>query len=61
MTDTPFTYILKILALSVIISCGIRYLGPMLPISPSPTIAVVAILLPSTIMALLLGLRAKRV
>ncbi|MDX2099315.1 MAG: hypothetical protein SFW36_16170 [Leptolyngbyaceae cyanobacterium bins.59] len=57
--NSSLGFIAKILVLSTAISLAIKYGGPLLPISASSTTAWVAILLPSLLMAGLLGWRTR--
>jgi hypothetical protein len=52
--DTQVGFIVKILFFSTIISIAIKYGGRLLPIQPNTTIALVLVLLPSSILAILL-------
>ncbi|NJP10645.1 MAG: hypothetical protein HC866_15195 [Leptolyngbyaceae cyanobacterium RU_5_1] len=54
-------FILKILVLSGLISIAIKYGGPLLPISGTPAIALIAVLSPTILMAIALGWRWQQV
>ncbi|MEM9272659.1 MAG: hypothetical protein AAGA80_06805 [Cyanobacteria bacterium P01_F01_bin.143] len=58
MNDTV-TFFGKILILSTTLSVLIKYGGRLLSVSPTVTIAIVAILLPSIIIAIALAWRTK--
>ncbi|EKQ67828.1 hypothetical protein OsccyDRAFT_4119 [Leptolyngbyaceae cyanobacterium JSC-12] len=53
-------FILKVLALSVLISIGIKQGGGYLPVTPTATTAWVAVLTPSLLLAGLLGWRWQK-
>jgi membrane protein implicated in regulation of membrane protease activity len=53
-------FIVKVMVLSVLLSIGIKYGGPFLPISANATTALIAVLLPSTVLAIVLGWRWQR-
>lgn len=50
-------FIGKLLGLSLVISFAIKYLGPQVPLSPSPWIVLSIVLLPALILGLALGWR----
>lgn len=58
MNDTV-AFLVKILIFSAVLSVAIKYGGQLLSISPTNKIAIVAILLPSIIVAIALSWRAK--
>ncbi len=53
-------FTLKVLALSLVISLGIKYLMPGLAIAPTATNALIAVLLPTLIMVILLLTQMSR-
>lgn len=57
--NTQLAFILKLLALSGAIAALIKYLAPALSIAPSVTNALIAVLSPSVILALILTWRAQ--
>jgi hypothetical protein len=57
--NTQVKFIVKILFFSTIISIAIKYGGQLLPIQPTNTIALVLVLLPPSILAILLLKSAK--
>ena len=59
MSDTV-VFIVKIFILSSILSVLIKYGGRVLAISPTVTIAIAVVLLPSIIIVLALGWRAQQ-
>jgi len=58
--DNKITFLLKVLLLSLGLSVLIKFVGPLLAIPPSSTIALVAVCLPSVILALLFSWRARQ-
>lgn len=54
-----FVFILKVLVASLLISIAIKYLAPFLNLVPSSSFALVAVLLPSIVVAVLLLGRMK--
>lgn len=50
-------FIGKLLGLSLGISLAIKYLGPQLPLSPTPWVVLTIVLLPALILGLALGWR----
>ncbi len=57
MNDTV-AFVSKIFVVSTILSVLVKYGGQLLPISPTVTIAIAAILLPSIIVAIALSWRS---
>ena len=53
--NTQAGFILKILLLSTGLSILIKYGGPLIPIRPTTSLALMIVLLPSLIMGLVLG------
>ena len=53
-------FIFKIAIASLLLSVIIKYGGQMLPLTPTNTIALVIVLLPSIILAILFGVRANK-
>jgi hypothetical protein len=50
-------FILKVVVASALISVAIKYGGPYLPVQGTPTTALIAVLSPSILMAILLSMR----
>lgn len=50
-------FVVKVMVLSALLSIAIKYGGPYLPISGNTTNALIAVWLPSVLMAALLGWR----
>lgn len=59
MNDS-ITFVLKILIFSTVLSVLIKYGGQLLSISPTITIAIAAVLLPSIIVTIALSWRAQQ-
>lgn len=57
--DSKFGFLLKVLLLSLGISLLIKYGGPHLAIPGSNAIALFAVLLPASVLAVLLGWRSR--
>ncbi|MEB3883632.1 hypothetical protein [Lyngbya sp. CCY1209] len=57
--DNKFGFLLKIALLSLSISLLIKYVGPLLAIPGTDAIALFAVLLPSSVLAVLLGMRSR--
>ena len=53
-------FIFKIAIASLLLSVIIKYGGQMLPLTPTNTIALVIVLLPSIILAIIFGVRANK-
>ena len=53
-------FIFKIAIASLLLSVIIKYGGQMLPLTPTNTIALVIVLLPSIILAIMFGVKAKK-
>ncbi len=51
-------FIAKVIGLSVVLAIAIKYGGPFLRISATSSNALIAVLLPATVMAIVLGWRA---
>jgi hypothetical protein len=55
--NSNFGFILKIAIASLVVSALIKYGGQLLPLASSNSIALIIVLLPSIILALIFGLR----
>lgn len=53
-------FIIKVLALSAVLSVAIKYGGELLPLAPTPSTAFIAVSVPALTMALVLWWRATR-
>lgn len=58
--DNKITFLLKVLLLSLGLSVLIKFIGPLLSIPASSAIALVAVCLPSVILAMLFSWRARQ-
>lgn len=58
LLNNRFGFILKVLLLSGVIAVVIKYLAPSLAVAATPTNALVAVFLPTVLMAIVLGWRA---
>lgn len=58
--NSDSVYVLKVLIVSGGLALAIRYAAPLLSISPSVGIVLTLVLLPSTVLAIALGWRAKQ-
>ncbi|HAN75048.1 MAG TPA: hypothetical protein DCQ51_20840 [Planktothrix sp. UBA8407] len=58
--DNKITFLLKVLLLSLGLSVLIKFVGPLLAIPTSSTLAGITVCLPSVILALLFSWRARR-
>ncbi|WP_227350878.1 hypothetical protein [Planktothrix agardhii] len=58
--DNKITFLLKVLLLSLGLSVLIKFVGPLLAIPTSSTIALIAVCLPSVILALLFSWRLRQ-
>ncbi|BBD56377.1 hypothetical protein NO976_02445 [Planktothrix agardhii] len=58
--DNKITFLLKVLLLSLGLSVLIKFVGPLLTIPTSSTIALIAVCLPSVILALLFSWRLRQ-
>jgi hypothetical protein len=56
--ESNVSFLAKVVLVSALISVAIKLLGPMVPIAASPRTAWLLVLLPSGVMATLLGWRA---
>ncbi|OUC14736.1 MAG: hypothetical protein B0A82_10410 [Alkalinema sp. CACIAM 70d] len=51
--------VLKVLAASIVITLGIKYLAPNITIAPTPMNAIIAVLLPTIVLAGFLAFRSQ--
>jgi hypothetical protein len=58
--NAQFGFVLKVLILSAAIATGIKYWAPLLNIPASDSLALIVVLLPSLIMAIVLAWRAQQ-
>jgi membrane protein implicated in regulation of membrane protease activity len=58
--NNPLQFIVKVFLLSALISIAIKYGGPWLRIPASPAIALIAVFLPSVLVAMVLMWRWQR-
>ena len=58
--NSDFVLIAKIAIASLILSALIKYGGQLLPLNPTNSIAVIIVLLPSIILALIFGIRYQK-
>ena len=58
--ETQMGFILKLLILSTILSAVIKYGGPLIPIIPTPFLALTIVFLPTAIVAVALWQRRRQ-
>jgi hypothetical protein len=58
--NSNISFILKIAIASFIVSALIKYGGQLLPMTPTNTIALIIVLLPSVILAVIFGLKSQK-
>jgi hypothetical protein len=58
--NSSIGFIFKIAIASLILSALIKYGGQLLPLTPTNTIALIIVLLPSVILALIFGLKYQK-
>ncbi|MGI0490521.1 hypothetical protein ACN4EG_01815 [Alkalinema pantanalense CENA528] len=54
-----FGTVLKVLAASIVITLGIKYIAPSITIAPTPMNALIAVLLPTVVVAGFLAFRSQ--
>ncbi|WP_110984443.1 hypothetical protein [Acaryochloris thomasi] len=59
-TANLWIFLVKILVLSAVISVAIRYLGPLLPLPATSSVALALVLSPTVIMSVALAWRANQ-
>ena len=57
--DSDLGFLLKVFLTSAIAALGIKVLGPLLPLPPTPALAIILVLLPTLGMGMVLLGRAK--
>ena len=57
--DSQIGFILKIAIASFLLSVLIKYGGQLLPLNPTDTIALIIVLFPSVVLAVIFGIKSK--
>lgn len=60
MDSNAVKFLLKVMVVSALISLGIKYIGPLLPIPPVSAIALMVVLLPPLFLGGILTWRLKK-